>query len=123
MTRRAVGLLGAVMVAALLLVTTGCEVGTDDEMAPAPTKTITATPSQSVAPAPATIPVGQGKVSPTDSVWADGSVLHVGRKQVDLSPIEIEAFVVVPGGVFVLVAGGAVVHRPHQGAGAPARPT
>ena len=30
MTRRAVSLLGAVMVAALLLVTTGCEVGTDD---------------------------------------------------------------------------------------------
>ena len=93
------------MVAALLLVTTGCEIGTDDEMAPAPTKTITATPSQSVAPAPATIPVGQGKVSPTDSVWADGGVLHVGRKQVDLSPIEIEAFVVVPGGVFLLSQG------------------
>ena len=36
------------------------------------------------------------------SVWAQGGVLHVGRQQVDLSPIEIEAFVVVPGGVFLL---------------------
>ncbi len=99
------GLPGVVLVAALLLVTTGCEVGTDDEMAPAPTKTITATPSQSVAPAPATIPVGTAKISPTDSVWADGSVLHVGRQQVDLSPIEIEAFLVVPGGVFLLSQG------------------
>lgn len=90
------------MVAGLLLVTAGCEPGTDDEMAPPPTRTVTASPSQSVPPAPATIPVGRGKVSPDDVVWAQGSMLHVGGQEVDLDPIAIEAFVVVPGGVFLL---------------------
>lgn len=92
----------SLLVAGLVLAATGCEVGTDDEMAPPPTKTVTATPSQSVAPAPATVPVGEGAVSPADVVWAQESVLHVGRKEVDLAPIDIEAFVVVKGGVFVL---------------------
>jgi hypothetical protein len=85
-----------------LLLVAGCDVGTDDELAPAPTRTVTATPSQSVAPAPATMPVGDGDVSPADLVWAQGSVLHVGRRQVDLAPAEVEALVVVRGGVFVL---------------------
>jgi hypothetical protein len=93
-----VGLLAA----ALVVLAGGCATGTDDELAPKPTKTVTATPSQSVAPAPATIPVGQGDVSPTDVVWAQGSVLHVNGKEVDLAPMAIDAFVVVPGGVFVL---------------------
>lgn len=95
----------AVLVAGLVVLAAGCDVGTDDEMAPQPTRTVTATPSQSVAPAPATIPVGQGDVSPSDAVWAQGSVLHVGKQQVDLSPIDIEALVVVEGGVFVLDEG------------------
>jgi hypothetical protein len=91
--------------AGLLVLTAGCHVGTDDELAPAPTRTVTATPSQSVAPAPATVPVGDGEVSPADVVWAQGGVLHVGRRQVDLAPIDVEAFVVVRGGVFVLADG------------------
>ncbi len=94
-------MLGAFLVA-LLVLATGCKVGTDDELAPKPTKTVTASPSQSVAPAPATVPVGKADVSPGDVVWAQGSALHVGRRQIDLSPIDIEAFVVVPGGVFLL---------------------
>lgn len=91
--------------AGLVVLASGCNVGTDDELAPPPTRTITATPSQSLDPAPATIPVGKGDVSPVDVVWAQGSVLHVGRKQVDLAPIDVEALVTVPGGVFLLAAG------------------
>jgi hypothetical protein len=89
----------------MVVLVSGCDLGTDDELAPPPTRTITATPSQSVAPAPATIPVGAGDVSPADVVWAQGSVLHVGAKQVDLAPIDVEALVTVQGGVFVLAEG------------------
>ena len=101
MSRRTIGLLTAVLV----VLAAGCATGTEDELAPAPTRTVTATPTQSVAPAPATIPVGQGDVSPSDVVWAQGGVLHVGGDQADLSPVDIEAFVVVHGGVFVLAEG------------------
>lgn len=104
MTRTRVGVLLSGLLG-LLVLGAGCDIGTDDELAPAPTTTITATPSQSVAPAPATIPVGDGDVSPADVVWAQASVLHVGKRQVDLAPIDIEAFVVVRGGVFVLSEG------------------
>jgi hypothetical protein len=93
-----------VLVASLALLA-GCTTGTDDELAPPPTRTITATPSQSVAPAPASVPVGDGDVSPRDVVWAQGSELHVGTRSVDLSPVEVDAFVVVDGGVFVLSGG------------------
>jgi hypothetical protein len=103
-TRRRIGVLVAGLVV-LVVLAAGCDVGTDDEMAPAPTRTVTATPSQSVAPAPATIPVGTGKISPSDIVWSQGSVLHVGDRQVDLAPVEVDAFVVVPGGIFVLGGG------------------
>jgi hypothetical protein len=89
----------------LAAVATGCAIGQDDELAPKPTRTITATPSQSLAPAPATVPVGQGKVSPADVVWAQGSELHVGRQQVDLRSVDVDALVVVRGGVFVLADG------------------
>jgi hypothetical protein len=90
--------------AALVVLTTGCTVGQDDEMAPPPRRTVTASPSpQQVAPG--SVPVGQGEVSLADVVWAQGSVLHVGRQTVDLSPAGIDAFVVVPGGVYVLSSG------------------
>jgi hypothetical protein len=49
--------------------------------------------------------VGQGKVSPADVVWLQGSVLHVGRSQVDLGAVQPTALVTVPGGVFVLSDG------------------
>jgi hypothetical protein len=93
------------LAASVLLLGTGCQTSTDDEMAPRPTRTITATPSQSVAPAPATVPVGRGEVSPADVVWAQGGVLHVGSDQVDLAPVDIEALAVVRGGVFLLSEG------------------
>jgi hypothetical protein len=95
----------SLLVAAVVVLVTGCATGTDDELAPPPTRTITATPSQSLAPAPATVPVGTGDVSPSDVVWAQGTVLHVGRRQADLEPLEIDSLVVVEGGVFVLSGG------------------
>lgn len=97
--------LGATLLATTLLLAGGCATGTDDELAPKPTRTITSSPSQSLAPAPATVPVGSGAVSPADVVWGQGTVLHVGRRAVDLAPVEIDAFVVVRGGVFVLGGG------------------
>jgi hypothetical protein len=93
------------LLAGLVLAGAGCEVGTDDELAPPPTRTITASPSSSAPPAPATVPVGRGEVSPEDVVWAQGSVLHVGGREVDLAPLTVDAFVVVRGGVFVLAGG------------------
>jgi hypothetical protein len=51
---------------------------------------------------PTSVPVGQGEVSPTDVVWAQGNVLHVGKRATDLATVAAEAFVVVPGGVYVL---------------------
>ena len=100
MIRRLVGLLVAVLVAS----TSACEIGQDDEMAPAPRRTITATPSPHQA-LPGSVPVGEGEVSSADVVWAQGNQLHVGKRTVDLSPVGIDAFVVVPGGVFVLHSG------------------
>jgi hypothetical protein len=95
--------LACVALASLLA---GCTIGgPDDETAPPPTRTVTASPSASLPPAPATIPVGHGDVGPSDTVWAQGSVLHVGRRAVDLSPTDVGAMVVVPGGVFVLAEG------------------
>ncbi len=88
----------------MLVLTAGCELGEDDEMVP-PSRTITASPSPDKTVAPETVPVGEGNVSPADVVWAQGNVLHVGRSSVDLSPAGIDAFVVVPGGVFVLHMG------------------
>lgn len=79
----------------------GCAAATDDG-APRPTRTVTVTATPSVAAAPEAVPVGDGDVSPADVVWAQGSVLHVDDRTVDLAPVEVEAFVVVDGGVFVL---------------------
>jgi hypothetical protein len=94
-----------VLVAVLVALTSGCEVGQDDERAAPTRRTITASPSPDVTAAPSSVPVGEGEVSPADVVWAQGSVLHVDRRTIDLSPVGIEAFVVVRGGVFVLSSG------------------
>jgi hypothetical protein len=85
---------------AILGLGAGCAVGQDDEMA-RPTRTVTASPTSGVAPAPKRIPVGSGRVSPSDVVWGDDSRLHVGTRSVDLSPASIDELVVVPGGVYV----------------------
>ncbi len=94
-TRTAPLLLGVV----LLVLTSGCRVGEDDEMVP-PTRTVTASPSPAVTAAPSSIPVGRGKVSPSGVVWAQDSVLHVGVREWDLTPRRIDSFVVVTGGVY-----------------------
>ncbi len=70
-----------------------------------PTRTVTAAPSPATTAVPRTVPVGEGAVSSRDVVWAQGTVLHVDRREIDLSPVGIEAFVVVPGGVFVVNSG------------------
>jgi hypothetical protein len=91
-------------VAALVAITSGCELGQDDEMAPRPTRTITKAPSPAptTTAAPNKVPVGQGRVSPNSVVWAQESTLHFGTRQVDVSPLRIDSFVVVAGGVFFL---------------------
>lgn len=89
------------LLAGTLVFAGGCTLGDDDEMVP-PTRTVTASPSPDTPAAPTAVPVGSGKVSPDDVVWSQGTVLHVGTRSVDVSPVRIDAFVVVPGGVFVL---------------------
>lgn len=86
--------------ATLLVLASGCTFGDDDEMVP-PTRTVTASPSAETTVAPATVPVGHGVVAAGDVVWASGTRLHVGRRSVDL-PVAVDAFVAVPGGVYVL---------------------
>jgi hypothetical protein len=94
MTRRVL-----VLLAIVVLLATGCTVGSEDANEPRPTPTpATATPL----PAPRTLPVGTADVATDDVVWAQGSVLHVGLKSVDVSPLNIDSLVVVPGGVFFL---------------------
>ena len=101
MTRRIAG----VLVAVLVMITSGCELSQDDEMAPRPTKTVTKSAKPGTAkstPAPKTLPVGEGAITPQSVVWAQESTLHYGTKQVDVSPLRIDSFVVVAGGVFFL---------------------
>jgi hypothetical protein len=92
------------LVVTLLVLSSGCTIGDDDEMVQ-PSRTVTASPSPARTAAPTTLPVGQGTVSPADVVWAQGTRLHVGLRSVDLSPVGVDAFVVVPGGVYVLSGG------------------
>lgn len=90
---------------ATLLAASGCEMGQDEELTPKPRRTVTKSASPAPTPAPASVPVGEGDVSPDDVVWAQGNVLHVGKRAVDLLTVGVDAFVVVPGGVFVLFNG------------------
>lgn len=87
---------------ATLALAAGCATGPDDELAPPTPPTTTSTPAPTAAPV--VLPVGHGPVGPSEAVWAQGSILHVGRRSVDLSPAAADAFVVVPGGVFLLRA-------------------
>ena len=88
------------VVLVLVALVSGCQVGAEDrEARPAPPS---APPTPTPRPAPATLPVGTGEVAPDDVVWAQGSSLHVGRRTVDVAPLNIDSLVVVPGGVFFL---------------------
>ena len=94
------------LVALLVTLTSGCELAQDDEMAPKPTRTVTRSPSPQVsASVPTSVPTGEGDVSPSWVVWAQGSKLHFGTRQVDVAPLRIDSFVVVPGGVFFVSMG------------------
>ena len=90
-------LVAGILVALLVTLTSGCELGEDDEMAPKPTRTVTKSPASRV---PTRVPTGEGDVSPSSVVWAQESTLHFGTSQVDVAPLRIDSFVVVPGGVF-----------------------
>ena len=96
--------LAPLLLALVLLVATGCQLGDDDEMVP-PTRTVTASPSPRAAAVPTAIPFGRGKVSPSDAVWAQGSALHVGTREWDLTPHRVDSFVVVTGGVYFVDRG------------------
>lgn len=98
MTRR----VAVVLVALLVTLTSACELSQDDEMAPKPKRTVTKSPAPK---APASVPVGEGSISPATMVWAQDSTLHFGNSQVDISPLNIDSFVVVDGGVFFLSQG------------------
>ncbi len=90
-----------------VLVATGCQVGQDEELVPKPRRTVTVTPSVGPQPVavPARIPVGRGAVDPTDVVWVQGSVLHVGKDAWDLAPRRVTSFTVSDGGVYFLDGG------------------
>ena len=94
----------------------GCAAGTDDELAPHPRRTSPRRPASRSPLRPATMPVGQGDVAPADVVWAQGSVLHVGRRQVDLGPSASRPSWWSRRGVRA-GRGGGLVHRPVSAAG------
>lgn len=100
-TRRLVGVPVGLLVAVLAL--SGCERGEDDELAPRRTPTPSATPSPTLRP-PAEVPTGGADLSATDVVWAQGSTLHLGARDVDL-PVTVERVVATPTGAYVLARG------------------
>lgn len=104
MTRRHPRHLTSLLVTALVGFSAGCATGNDDEMAPPPSP-VTSAPSASPIAGPTVLPVGNGKVTRADTVWAQGGLLHVDRRSVDLSPVRIDAFVVTGGGVYLLSNG------------------
>lgn len=104
-TSRSLAGLAAALAALLVALTAGCSVSGKDDELESPRRTVTVAPSPTTAAAPASVPVGKGPVSVGDVVWSQGSRLHVGRRQVDVSPLSIDAFVVVTGGVYLLDRG------------------
>lgn len=104
MTRGSSTRLVPLLLALVLLLASGCQVGDDDEMVP-PTRTVTASPSPEVTAVPSTIAFGHGKVSPSDAVWTQDSTLHVGVREWDLAPHRVDSFVVVSGGVYFVDRG------------------
>jgi hypothetical protein len=89
--------LAAAVAALAMLSVTACEARPDDEMV-RPTVTRSATP-QAPTDLP-DLPVGQGAIGPADNVRVQGSTIHVGRRAVGLAPLRIDAWAVVPGGVY-----------------------
>jgi len=80
------------------LLVAGCGAPDDETTPPVVTTTL---PPETPKDLPA-LPVGHADVGPGDRVRADGSVLHVGGRSVDLAPMRIGELAVVKGGVFFL---------------------
>jgi len=92
--------LGAVVLAAVAALAAvslaGC--GAPDDETARPTATTTLAPEL---PADlADLPVGRGDVGPGDRVRAHGNTLRVNGRAIDLSPLQVNEFAVVEGGVF-----------------------
>lgn len=111
-------LLGGVLT--LVLTASGCQRGQDDELADRPTRTVTVTPSPTVQP-PDRVPLGGATGFTDDLVWAQGNTLHVGGRELDLSPVAVEDVVATPTGAYVLARGElwSVDLRRAEGAGLP----
>ncbi len=91
---------------AFVLAAAGCSISEDEEMRPRPTHTVTGT--QSALPrraVPARVPVPGADappIGPGTRPWVRGSVLHVADREVDVAPLRVDAWVVVPGGIYFL---------------------
>lgn len=94
--------LAAAVFAVLMGGTSGCTIVADDEMTPPPSPSATATPGTQGAPMPDSVPVGRAGIARTTPVWAQGSVLHVGDRTLDIAPRRVDAFVVTPGGIYFI---------------------
>ena len=104
-----------VLLAVLVTLTSGCELGQDDEIAPPPKRTVTASPSPSTAPAPSKVPVGEGRVGPGVSGLGTGQLVAL-RHQAG-RPLAVEHRLVRrrPGRRVLPLPRRAVVHRPRAG--------
>lgn len=75
------------------------------EMKPDPETTrphVTRTAAPQVPSDLPTLPVGQGAVGPGDEVAVSGATIRVGKHSVDLAPLRVDSWAVVPGGLYFL---------------------
>lgn len=84
----------------LLAMVAGCSAGEDDDLTRPPRTA--GSPSPRTAGVPTSVPVGAGEVSPSDAVWAQDNELHIASTVIDVSPLRIDSFVVVRGGVYLV---------------------
>ncbi len=82
----------------------GCGTAVDDELVPRPTTTVTITtaPTSTPSAVPSEVPVGDARLAVDAPAWATDARLQVGRRTVDVSPRQVDAFVVARGGVYFL---------------------
>lgn len=85
---------------------TGCSISQDEEMKPRPARTSTITrPAVPQRAVPSDVPVPHRTdtgIAASARSWAQGSVLHVGGRRIDVAPMHVDAWVVVRGGVYFL---------------------
>lgn len=96
MTRR---LIASALAVLALQAGAACERAPDDEMV-VPSVTETAAPeTPSHLP---DLPVGKAGLRPADRVSVAGSVIKVGPRTIDVTPMRVDAHVVTPGGIYFL---------------------